>query len=68
MAWDAWGDPALAKPLPAGIRSLLEQALGVSTTEVTAPRPPVESGAGGPFPVLVEEGAEARLYPRVGWH
>ena len=39
MAWDAWGDPALAKPLPAGIRSLLEQALGVSTTEVTAPRP-----------------------------
>ena len=30
MAWNAWGDPALAKPLPAGIRSLLEQALGVS--------------------------------------
>ena len=32
MAWDAWGDPALAKPLSAGIRSLLEQALGVTDT------------------------------------
>lgn len=39
MAWDAWGDPALAKPLPAGIRSLLEQALGVSGVEVPAPGP-----------------------------
>ena len=28
MAWDAWGDPALAKPLSSGIRTLLEQALG----------------------------------------
>jgi alkyldihydroxyacetonephosphate synthase len=37
MAWDAWGDPALAKPLPAGIRSLLEQALGVSGVEVQSP-------------------------------
>ena len=37
MAWDAWGDPALAKPLSGGIRALLEQALGVSGTEVTAP-------------------------------
>ena len=37
MAWDAWGDPALAKPLSAGIRSLLEQALGVSGTELTGP-------------------------------
>lgn len=37
MAWDAWGDPALAKPLSAGIRSLLEQALGVSGTEVAGP-------------------------------
>ena len=36
MAWDAWGDPALAKPLPAGIRSLLEQALGVSAVTVPA--------------------------------
>ena len=37
MAWDAWGDPALAKPLPDAIRSLLEQALGVT-------------GAGAPHP------------------
>lgn len=37
MAWDAWGDPALAKPLSSGIRSLLEQALGVSDTEIAAP-------------------------------
>ena len=37
MAWNAWGDPALAKPLPAGIRSLLEQALGVSAVTVSAP-------------------------------
>jgi alkyldihydroxyacetonephosphate synthase len=37
MAWDAWGDPALAKPLSDGIRALLEQALGVSGTEIAAP-------------------------------
>ena len=37
MAWDAWGDPALAKPLSAGIRSLLEQALGLSGTEIAGP-------------------------------
>jgi alkyldihydroxyacetonephosphate synthase len=37
MAWDAWGDPALAKPLSAGIRTLLEQALGVSDTAVDSP-------------------------------
>jgi alkyldihydroxyacetonephosphate synthase len=37
MAWDAWGDPALAKPLSSGIRSLLEQALGISGTEVAGP-------------------------------
>ena len=30
MAWNAWGDPDLAKPLSAGIRSLLEQALGIT--------------------------------------
>ena len=38
MAWDGWGDPALAKPLSAGIRSLLEQALGVTGNEIAAPR------------------------------
>jgi alkyldihydroxyacetonephosphate synthase len=29
MKWDAWGDPAAAKPLSDGIRTLLKQALGV---------------------------------------
>jgi alkyldihydroxyacetonephosphate synthase len=29
MKWNAWGDPDAAKPLSDGIRSLLEQALGV---------------------------------------
>jgi alkyldihydroxyacetonephosphate synthase len=30
MKWNAWGDPGQAKPLSEGIRSLLEQALGVT--------------------------------------
>lgn len=30
MKWNAWGDPAEAKPLSEGIRSLLKQALGVA--------------------------------------
>ena len=29
MKWNAWGDPAAAKPLSDGIRSLLNQAVGV---------------------------------------
>lgn len=29
MKWNAWGDPAAAKPLSDGIRALLDQALGV---------------------------------------
>lgn len=29
MKWNAWGDPAAAKPLSEGIRSLLKQAVGV---------------------------------------
>src|SRR5262245_59253239 len=29
MKWNAWGDPAEAKPLSDGLRSLLEQALGI---------------------------------------
>ncbi len=37
MSWDGWGDPGLAKPLSAGIRSLLEQALGVTGIEIAAP-------------------------------
>jgi alkyldihydroxyacetonephosphate synthase len=34
MKWDAWGDPAAAKPLSDGIRGLLEQALGVAGAAV----------------------------------
>lgn len=33
MKWNAWGDPAAAKPLSDGIRSLLEQALGVTASD-----------------------------------
>jgi len=36
MAWNAWGDPASAKPLSDGIRSLLENALGVSPSKEAA--------------------------------
>ncbi|WP_197415595.1 FAD-binding oxidoreductase [Mycobacterium sp. IS-1590] len=32
MKWNAWGDPAEAKPLSDGIRTLLEQALGVAAS------------------------------------
>lgn len=37
MKWNAWGDPAAAKPLSDGIRSLLKQALGVEGAAVAAP-------------------------------
>ncbi len=37
MAWNAWGDPAAAKPLSDGIRALLEQALGVTVGEIPVP-------------------------------
>src|SRR6201997_3470148 len=37
MMWNAWGDPAAATPLSKGIRSLLEQALGVQDSEHAAP-------------------------------
>src|SRR5581483_340747 len=33
MKWNAWGDPAAAKPLSEGIRSLLQQALGVGDSD-----------------------------------
>jgi alkyldihydroxyacetonephosphate synthase len=36
MKWDAWGDPAEAKPLSEGIRRLLVQALGVDATQAPA--------------------------------
>ncbi|MET0454486.1 MAG: FAD-binding oxidoreductase [Mycobacterium sp.] len=32
MKWNAWGDPAAAKPLSEGIRSLLVQALGIDAS------------------------------------
>jgi alkyldihydroxyacetonephosphate synthase len=41
MKWNAWGDPAAAKPLSEGIRSLLKQAVGLqesSETELDADR------------------------------
>ena len=34
MKWNAWGDPAAAKPLSDGIRSLLKQALGVTDSAI----------------------------------
>ena len=37
MAWNAWGDPEAAKPLSDGIKALLEQALGVTPSEIPAP-------------------------------
>ncbi|MBU9765644.1 FAD-binding oxidoreductase [Mycobacterium sp. TNTM28] len=37
MTWDAWGDPQAAKPLSDGIRTLLQQALGIEA----APTPPL---------------------------
>lgn len=37
MKWNAWGDPASAKPLSPGIRSLLSQALGIDGTGVDEP-------------------------------
>ena len=39
MKWNAWGDPQAAKPLSDGIRSLLQQALGVeaATAEEVTP-------------------------------
>ncbi|MER5635424.1 FAD-binding oxidoreductase [Kitasatospora sp. NPDC002227] len=37
MKWDAWGDPALAKPLPDDIKGLLSAALGVSASDTAGP-------------------------------
>jgi alkyldihydroxyacetonephosphate synthase len=37
MKWDAWGDPAAAKPLSDGIRALLKQAIGIDDSHATAP-------------------------------
>ncbi len=35
MQWNAWGDPAEAKPLSEGIRSLLRQAVGIEESAET---------------------------------
>ena len=35
MKWNAWGDPAAAKPLSDGIRSLLKQAVGLKESDRT---------------------------------
>ena len=40
MKWNAWGDPAAAKPLSDGIRTLLDQALGVDGTTTPPSRRP----------------------------
>jgi alkyldihydroxyacetonephosphate synthase len=39
MKWNAWGDPAAAKPLSEGIKALLTQALGVTASEQPEPEP-----------------------------
>ena len=46
MAWNAWGDPAAAKPLSDGIRGLLEQALGVTAADAPALRASTRCGCG----------------------
>src|ERR1700756_3084293 len=33
MKWNAWGDPAAAKPLSEGIRSLLKHAVGLQDSD-----------------------------------
>ncbi|OBF99088.1 flavoprotein [Mycolicibacter sinensis] len=39
MKWNAWGDPAAAKPLSDGIRQLLKAALGIEGTPVAEVAP-----------------------------
>jgi alkyldihydroxyacetonephosphate synthase len=39
MKWNAWGDPAEAKPLSEGIRSLLRQAVGIEESAETELEP-----------------------------
>jgi alkyldihydroxyacetonephosphate synthase len=39
MKWNAWGDPAAAKPLPDGIRQLLKAALGIEGTDTAEADP-----------------------------
>ncbi|QZT65680.1 FAD-binding oxidoreductase [Mycolicibacterium austroafricanum] len=37
MQWNAWGDPAAAKPLSPAIRALLGQALGIDAADIDEP-------------------------------
>jgi alkyldihydroxyacetonephosphate synthase len=39
MKWNAWGDPAAAKPLSDGIRQLLKAALGIEGTDAAEADP-----------------------------
>ncbi|OBH86262.1 flavoprotein [Mycobacterium scrofulaceum] len=39
MKWNAWGDPAAAKPLSDGIRALLKQAVGVDDSGAAGLQP-----------------------------
>jgi alkyldihydroxyacetonephosphate synthase len=39
MKWNAWGDPAAAKPLSDGIRSLLTQVVGLEESEAAELQP-----------------------------
>ena len=48
MKWNAWGDPAAAKPLSDGIRSLLKQALGVEDSDSRPNSRPTRCGCARP--------------------
>lgn len=61
MKWDAWGDPAAAKPLSDGIRALLEQALGVE-----AGVPPLDPDAVTVRPSALADADRATLSGIVG--
>ena len=39
MKWNAWGDPAAAKPLSDGIRSLLKQVVGLAESDAAELQP-----------------------------
>lgn len=61
MKWDAWGDPAAAKPLSDGIRTLLEQALGG-----TEAAPPLDPATVTVRPSLLSDGDRTALAAVVG--
>ena len=59
MAWNAWGDPALAKPLSTAIRTLLEQALGVAGADNPAPGIDEVEAVGSALPTEHRDGLAA---------